>query len=119
MFKFLRGLASKIATKPIIDGQFLLEKDSGRLLIDDSTTRVAVRDTSAAKSLTFTDHTLTLKDADGNTLSSVNISNPTYLSVNVSNGHLYYSVGDDITLIDNVTIPGNLTVNGVVTVNGS
>lgn len=118
MFKFIRDLKAKIATKSIADNQILFERDSGRLLIDDSTTRVAVKDTSAAKSLTFTDHTLTLKDADGNTLSSVNISNPTYLSVNISNGHLYYSVGDDITLIDNVTIPGNLTVNGVVTVNG-
>ena len=119
MFKFFRGLKSKIALKPIIDDQILFETDTNTLLFDDGTNRKHVKDPSAGKSLSFSDHVLSLKDSDNNVISSVNISTPTIFYVDISTGHLLYQTADDITLTGDVIIPGDLTVNGSVTVTSS
>ena len=96
MFKFIRDVASKIATKAIADDQIIFERDTGRLLIDDTTNRVPVKDRTAAKSMSYSSGTLTLKDADNSTLSTVTIQTgaDVEMSVNTTNGHLYYGISD-------------------------
>lgn len=104
-----QGLFPKIAFKEKIDGAMNFTTDTNELSFDyyddnSSLVRKTVKDRSAGKSLQYSNSTLALKDADGNTLSEASIIvNPedfTSLFINGSDGHLYYEKSDQLTGVD-------------------
>lgn len=120
MFNFFKGLKSKVAAKSVANDQVLFSTDTGQLNFDMDSTRHPVKDPTAGKALSYANKTITLSDAEGNTLSSVDITSSTNLFwVDIETGHLMYIADDTLSLANNLTINGDLTVNGSTTLDGT
>lgn len=91
MLNFKSGIASHIALTTTASGNVLFSTDTNELKFDLSNNeRKSVKDTSAGHSLSFADDILSLKDANNNVLSSVDLELSMQPSLNMTDGHLYF-----------------------------